>query len=200
MFGGMASASGEASDVALLERTRAGDPAALRGILERHWAPVVRYAATLLGDGDEAEDAAQECFVRLWEHRESWALEGSLRGLLFRIVRNLAFDERRRSRARVRAAQAAPALPSPRTPEQHAEIGELRVLLERAIGALPERRREVFVLVRCHGLPHREVAELLGLSPQTVANHLSLALADLRDALAAAGDVPPVGGTPPPRA
>jgi RNA polymerase sigma-70 factor (ECF subfamily) len=175
---------GDASDLELLERTRAGDPAALGAILDRYWAPVARYAATLLEDDDEAEDAAQECFVRLWEHRESWTPEGSLRGLLFQIVRNLAFDERRRARARARAAYTAPETSPPRTPEQDAETAELRVLLARAIRALPERRREVFVLVRCHGLSHREVARLLGLSPQTVANHLSLALSDLREALA----------------
>jgi len=176
--------NGDASDLELLEGTRAGDPAALRAILDRFWSPVVRYAAMLLEDDDAAQDAAQECFVRLWEHRESWVLEGSLRALLFRIVRNLAFDERRRARARARAARAAPEGPPPRTPEQDAESAALRVLLERAMRALPERRREVFVLVRCHGLSHREVAKLLGLSPQTVANHLSLALSDLRDALA----------------
>jgi len=180
------------SDLEVLERTRAGDPAALQIILDRYWASVARYAMTLLGDSDEAEDAAQECFVRLWERRESWALEGSLRGLLFRIVRNLAFDKRRRNRARERATRAAPAHPPPHTPEQHTETTELRLILERAIGALPQRRREVFVLVRCDGLSHREVAQLLGLSPQTVANHLSLALSDLREALAstAQGEAP----------
>jgi len=185
----------DAPDLELLERTRAGDPAAFEAILGRYWGPVARYATALLIDGDEAEDAAQECFIRLWERRESWVSEGSLRGLLFQIVRNLAFDARRQDRARARAALAARETPPPRTPEQHTESGELRTLIETAIRALPERRREVFVLVRCDGLPHREVARLLGISPQTVANHLSLALSDLRDALASARDIPPIGRT-----
>jgi len=178
--------AGGATDLELLERTRAGDQAALATILDRYWAPVVRYAASLLDDADAAEDAAQECFVRLWEHREDWKLEGSLRGLLFQIVRNLAFDERRRTQARARAAHAAPEAPPPRTPADQAETAELRALLATAVRALPERRREVFLLVRHQGLSHREVAQLLDLSPQTVANHLSLALADLRVALASA--------------
>jgi RNA polymerase sigma-70 factor (ECF subfamily) len=178
--------TGGATDLELLERTRTGDQAALGTILERYWAPVARYAASLLDDADAAEDAAQECFVRLWEHRESWTLEGSLRGLLFQIARNLAFDERRRTQARARAAHVAPEAPPPRTPADQAEAAELRALLATAVRALPERRREVFLLVRHQGLSHREVAQLLGLSPQTVANHLSLALTDLRVALASA--------------
>jgi len=175
--------SPEVADSDLLRRSAAGDPAALEAVLGRYWAAVVCYAASLLGDSDQAEDAAQECFVRFWERRETWRIEGSLRGLLFQIVRNLALDERRRVAARARAADRADEARPPRTPEQETEAAELRELISRALGALPKRRREVFVLVRVHGLSHREVAELLDIAPQTVANHLGMALAELRDAL-----------------
>jgi RNA polymerase sigma-70 factor (ECF subfamily) len=52
-----------------------------------------------------------------------------------------------------------------------------------AVTRLPERRREVFRLVREEGLSYQEIAEIMGLSTQTVANHMSLAMADLRAAL-----------------
>jgi len=58
-----------------------------------------------------------------------------------------------------------------------------RAAIERAIAQLPARRREIFLLVRVHGLPYREVAELLEISPQTVANQMSAALAQLRQLL-----------------
>ena len=186
----MVDTSREVTDSELLRRSAAGDPGALEVILGRYWAQVVRYAASLLDDVDQAEDAAQECFVRLWERRETWKRDGSLRGLLFQIVRNLALDERRRVRARARAVEQAREARPPRTPAQDAEAAEVRSLLARALRALPERRREVFTLVRIHGMSHREVAELLAIAPQTVANHLSMALAELRDALAAARDRP----------
>jgi RNA polymerase sigma factor (sigma-70 family) len=72
--------------------------------------------------------------------------------------------------------------PAATAADQHDRLvgGELRAIISRAIDALPKRRREVFVLVRYYGLTHREAAKVLDLAPQTVANHLGMALADLR--------------------
>lgn len=169
-------------DDALVRGLRAGDEACLQGLLDAHWAGVVRYAASILADPADAQDAAQEAFVRLWERRESWSIEGSVRGLLYTIARNAALDElRRRDRHAAAAGESAP--PTAPTPVQEAEGEELRRTAAEAVSRLPAQRREVFRLVREHGLTHREVSEVLGLSPQTVANHMSLALADLRRAL-----------------
>lgn len=166
-----------------LDAIRRGDPAALACVLERYWPPVVRYVRRLIEERDAAEDVAQEVFVRLWERREAWDRDGSLRALLFRLARNLAVDEIRRGSARRRAGERAPRATDPPTPYACLEREELARAVARAVDALPERRREVFVLVRYHGLSYRETADALALSPQTVANHLSLALADLRAAL-----------------
>jgi RNA polymerase sigma-70 factor (ECF subfamily) len=172
------------SDLEVIQRVRAGDSAALAVALDRHWAAVVRYAATILGDADRAQDVAQECFIRFWERRETWALEGSVRGLLLRLTRNLALDEVRRAGARERAASRALPRSSPRTPEEETESADLRATIDSAVSALPPRRREVFLLVRAQGLTLREAAHVLGIAPQTAANHLSMALTSLRRALA----------------
>lgn len=171
-------------DFELLPRIRAGDSDALAKALDRYWKPVVRYVATILGGMDAAEDAAQEAFVRLWERRGKLKATGSVRGLLFRMARNAALDELRRRAARARADDRADGMPRGSTPADDVQDAELGAIIDRAIAALPQRRRDVFLLVRHQGLPHREVAEILRLSPQTVANHLSMALADLRTALA----------------
>lgn len=173
-----------ALELELLQRIRRGDEAALATLLDRLWPGVVAYATSILGDADRAQDAAQEAFVRLWERRESWALEGSIRGLLFRLVRNLALDELRRSDAQARAASHVVPSPPPRTPEDEAEAAGLSAAIEAAVRALPPRRRDVFVLIRYQGLPVREAAQVLGIATQTAANHLNMALADLRTTLA----------------
>jgi RNA polymerase sigma-70 factor (ECF subfamily) len=172
------------TDCNLVLRLRNGDAGALSVVMQLHWTQLVNYVAALGVDRDTAEDVGQQAFVRLWERRDVLSIEGSLRGLLYRIARNLCFDVSRQRKARDRAAKRSVDASSSPTPHDRLVGGELRAIIEAAVNALPKRRREVFVLVRYHGLTHREVAETLELAPQTVANHLGMALADLRVSLA----------------
>ena len=171
------------SDLDLLARIRKGDARALGIILERYWIHVVRHAAAILGSTSSAEDIAQETFVRIWERRETWRLQGSVRGLLFMISRNLSLDERRRRVTHARAARTLSGVTPLPTPEEQFMGSELDRAYSQALERLPERRRDVYLMVRHHGLTHAEVAQALNLSPQTVANHMRLALIDLREAL-----------------
>jgi len=173
----------EPADIALLARVLNGDESGLAVLLDRYWHSLVRYSWSILNDRDAAEDVVQNVFIKFWEHRESWGLEGSVLGLLFRMTRNLSVDEQRQYDTRRRAANKTPdryAVPSP-TDSTHTQ--ELASAVDVAVAKLPQRRREVFVLIRQHGLSYREAAEALGLAPQTVANHLNMAVADLREAL-----------------
>ena len=176
-----------------LDRIRSGDERALADLLRESWAPLVRYLGTLSETREAAEDAAQEAFVRLWEHRERWTT-GTARGLLFRIGRNVALDSRRkgavRSRLWVEAANSAARRPP--TPIDELLESEAAKRIRAAVAALPERRGEVFRLVRYHGLSYREVADALDIAELTVANHLTRALAELREHLPdLLGDNPP---------
>jgi RNA polymerase sigma-70 factor (ECF subfamily) len=164
-----------------LERIRSGDPEALGLFLKETWGPLVRYLLGFLDSVAEAEDAAQEAFVRLWEHRDRWA-SGSARAVVFRLGRNVALDARRRSEVRRRwwRRRRHEPTPAPATPEDDLADTELRQRFREALEGLPPRRREVFELVRFRGLSYRDVAEVLEISERTVANHLRLAAGDLR--------------------
>jgi RNA polymerase sigma-70 factor (ECF subfamily) len=170
-------------DRELLQRIQDADESALQELLSRYWESVLRVASQLLDSWDAAEDVAQETFIRLWERREEWGLDGSVRGLLFRIARNAAIDARRKRSADERAAARVPERSASERPDEITEQRELEAAVNDALASLPERRREVFILVRQHGLSYKEVAQALDLSAQTVANHMSLALADIRDQL-----------------
>ena len=183
----MAASRDERSDAVLLERLTANDTSALDTLLARYWSPLMMFIARMTGSPEAAEDAVQETFCRLWERRGSWRVEGSVSGLLFRLARNIAISEHRHLQAEDRAAaiaiEGAPRHHDiPPLPDE-----ALRAALERAIGALPPRRREVFLLRVVHDLSYKEIAQIMGTAPQTVANQLSHALAALREQLASRG-------------
>jgi RNA polymerase sigma-70 factor (ECF subfamily) len=172
-----------ASDSELKDRIREGDGEVLADLLELYWSPLVAYLSGLLTGRDEAEDVAQEAFLRLWAHRSDWSPSGSVRLLLYRIGRNLALNERRRIRIRLRSHRKLSLAEDSRinpTPEDVLEGRELGKALEQALRSLPARRREVFELRQIHGLSVQDTADIMGLSPQTVKNQMGAAAADLR--------------------
>lgn len=172
----------ELADEGLMERIRDGDAAALDALIKRYWDVVVAYARQILGDPAAAADTAQQTFIKVWQRREQWAPTGSVAAYIFRITRNAALNERRARRVRVVCAEnpRANTIATPWTPLQTLEEKDLRAGLEAALRLLPERRKEVFILARFQRLTYDEIAALMGISPQTVANQMSAALADLR--------------------
>lgn len=171
-------------DKQLMQMIRDGNADALQNLMERYWGRLLRYAARMLSSGDEAEDVAQEVFVRVWEHRSRWTPSGSVQGYLYRIARNEVLlrarhqDVRSRSHHEIQRRAGRVTTPFEATVHQ-----ELHAALEEAIQALPKRRREAFLLVRLHGLSLNEAADILGVSRQTVANHVYLAITDLKSLL-----------------
>jgi RNA polymerase sigma-70 factor, ECF subfamily len=171
----------------LVRRLGQGDGDALEALLRLYWEGIVRYTVHIVRSQDQAEDVAQEAFVRLWTSRQRWRELPSIRPVLYRIARNLALNEVRRHGTferwlRRNTADASPADPSP-GPFQDMVSTELDAAMRRAVDALPERRREIFILVRFHQMSHREAGEVLGISAQAVSNQMSRALSDLHAAL-----------------
>lgn len=176
----------------LMDEIRGGSEPALGQLMDLCWPELVRYAASQVGDVDLARDMAQEAFIQVWERRRGWRPRGSARVYLYRIVRHLVIDEKRRRAVRrrwqdrqgrhdaMRGRQAA-------TP---ADVLDARLLADRfraAVASLPDRRREVFELVFQRGLSHAEAAAVMNVSAQTVANQMSTALRIVRRAVAADG-------------
>jgi RNA polymerase sigma-70 factor (ECF subfamily) len=171
------------SDAAAVRGLRSDDQETLRRLMDAHWANLVAFGQRILGGVGDPEDVAQTAFVRLWARRHRLDECGSLKALLYTIVRNASLDELRKRRRQDAAQEAARAPERPRTPYEDVQGAELQRLAAAAVARLPERRREVFRLAREEGLSYQEIAEVMGLSAQTVANHMSLAMADLRTAL-----------------
>ncbi len=173
------------NDRRLLDGVRAGEVGGLQGLIDAYWRPLLGYATRLLDDTDAAEDLVQEAFIRIWERRADLRPNGSGRVLLYTVVRNLGLNRRKSDRTRVRPdiVRRIPRPQPPTTPADLLQAAELGAAVAAAIQALPARRREVLQLARFDDLSRQEIADLLGLSPQTVANHLAMALAALKERL-----------------
>jgi RNA polymerase sigma-70 factor, ECF subfamily len=170
----------QAYERSLLDRIRHSDPTALDELLQSGWDALVGFAYRYTHVIETAEDIAQESFVRLWTGRKQWRADSSPGAILYRIARNLALDERRSRHVRGRTNELDLNLPAPVTPVQLMEETELRARLEAALAALSERDREIFMLSRQEGLTYAEIAEVVSLAPQTVANLLHSVLKHLR--------------------
>jgi RNA polymerase sigma-70 factor, ECF subfamily len=174
-----------ADEAELARQVKAGSERALECLLQRHWVGLVQYACRFVESQDQGEDIAQEAFVMLWARRETWRQSETLRPVIYRIARNLALNQKRR-RAVFRRLEwklrRSEKDPRP-TPHRAMERAALKELVQEALDSLSDRRREVFDLVRTHRMTYREVGEVLGIAPQTVANLMTRAMTDLREAL-----------------
>ncbi len=174
----------------LATRVAAGDALAFRELFDRLHEPLLRFAIRFV-DESAAKDAVQEAFVRVWHRRQTINEELSLRALLYRTVRNLAFnavrDESTRSRLLADEGTEHFSGQSPMNPEQEFVVKEMGDAVRAGIDALPERQREALVLSRFNGLSHQEIAAVMNVSARTVNNHLVRALETLRVYLRQAG-------------
>ena len=156
-----------------MKEARAGDAASFEQLLRAHEVMVLRVAQRLLLDSAEAQDAAQEVFLRLHRSLSRFDDDRPLRPWLYRTTVNICHDFRRKSRRLVSleaAFDAAAPEPSP-----HAQLAarERRALVEQALQRIPERERDAIVLRDLEGLDTSEVAEILGTNESTVRSQIS---------------------------
>lgn len=177
----------------LCRRLRASDRTALEELFRRMREPLLRYVRAIVGDAPVAHDLVQDVFLDLWLRRTTLDPTLPLRPYLYRMARNRALrhlrDERRRDRKRAELLPREPTV-EPLQPDTRLEFHQLEALLARWLHELPERQREVLMLSRWHGLSHREIAQVMGISPRTVNNHMLRALETLRRRLQALALMP----------
>ncbi len=185
------------SDSALVERARRGDIAAYEEIVRRYQKLAFRIAYTIVGSAADAEDAAQEGFVRAYHALHRFHQGAPLRPWLVTIVANAARGRRTAAgRHPTLTLSAAEFLPddSTRSPETAALVSERRKELLAAVDALRDDDRQVIAYRYFFDLSEAETAELLGCARGTVKSRLSRALDRLRQGFGGDGQTAAAGG------
>jgi len=180
----------KSADTDLICRAAGGDSFAFQALVERHRSMVYRVAYQFAGNHHDAEDIAQEVFIKVYRSLDRFRQDAQLTSWMYRIVMNACIDHRRRQRPAVAAAFGEEAeqrmlnTPEDRPgPEERAYAGELGQVLESEIGRLPNGQRVVFVMRHHQGMKLCEIAEALGLAEGTVKRQLHAAVHRLRQAL-----------------
>lgn len=172
----------EMDDRELIACAQQGDRQAFTELVCRHQNGVVGLIHRMCGDPRQAEDAAQEAFVRVWQNLNSYKPQHAFRSWLYRIAANAALDSLRRVRPSVELDSLQLTDSSP-GPEQAAEENQRAAQVRRAISHLSEPLRIVLILREYQELSYQEISEALDIPTGTVMSRLNAARSQLRQEL-----------------
>lgn len=188
-------AAADDPDAAWMSAAGRGEPRACAQLVDRHLGRVHRLATRLLDDASEAEDVAQELFLRLWQAAPNWRRgEARVSTWIHTVTLNLCRDRLRRRRPQLRIDETVEhLLPADEAaqPEHSLQTGQREQQLRAAIQALPERQREALLLFHFEGLDQAECAAALDVSVDALESLLARARRALKQRCSA-----PQGGAP----
>lgn len=170
----------------LLQLASQGDHAAFRVLYDQHRERIYFTALRMLHSRNQAQDALQEAFIKVWVNREKLVELESFEAWLLTIVRNLIYDKLREQSSRELVLDPYLEDAMQTYVDQtfsETEFRELLSLVERAKQRLSPQQKRVFELSRLQGLKHKEIAAEMGLSVETVKKYIMDALKSVQDFL-----------------
>jgi RNA polymerase sigma-70 factor (ECF subfamily) len=185
-------------DIRLMLRVRDDDPSAFPELVEQYQQRLVTIMHHLVGNRDEAEDLAQEVFLRVYRSRKKYRARAKFSTWLFTIANNLALNAQRSKHRKcavpLNVHDSGPLGPRPaeqlvrdreNQPGEQIQRQELAAVVQQALGQLIERQRAAVVLNKFEDMNYAEIAEVMNLSTKAVKSLLSRARENLRLALKA---------------
>jgi RNA polymerase sigma-70 factor (ECF subfamily) len=180
----------------LVERLRAGEPAAFREMVECYQRDIFALAYDLCGNHHDAEDLSQEVFIKAFRGIGSFRADARLGSWLYRITMNAHIDHKRRKPVQLVSIDAhaldpeqpasermAELAAAEARPDQSAGAARFQVDVENALDALSTQERSVFVLRHYHDMKIGEISETLSIAEGTVKSLLFRSMRKLRDRL-----------------
>lgn len=171
---------------------QAGDGDAFRYIVEQNQEFVFRAAFQILASEDDARDATQECFIRVWKNLPAFDVTKKLQTWLYKIVVNICYDELRRAYKKRKQTldERIYNRPSDDDVESDTINAELARKIKNLANDLKPRQRMIFVLRDLQQLDMKEIAGILGISVSAVKSNLCYARKNIREKMQKLGFVP----------
>jgi RNA polymerase sigma-70 factor, ECF subfamily len=187
----------QATDPDLIALARKGSEKAYRELLGRYQRPVFSLVYRMVRDREQAEDIAQETFVKVFNHLGSYNPKYKFSSWIFKIASNLAIDHLRKKEPETisldgsRNAVTEEQMEATRitvasrdeNPEEFLEAKELGAEIEQAIGELRAEYRTAILLRHVEGRPYEEIAEIMDVPLGTVKTYIHRARSELRASL-----------------
>ena len=139
--------------------------------------PLGMYALRIVGSAEDAEDLVEDAFMRVWQDIDRGVDIGNFKAFMYRTVRNRCISFLRQS---VSVADMAEV---PEVDAEAVDTSERDAAIWKAIDALPEKCREIFLMSKRDGMSNEEIASALDISIKTVKNQMTKAFSRLREAL-----------------
>lgn len=171
-------------DQQLITLVASGDSAALGILIDRHQQRVLSLSYRLLGRRDQAEDAAQEVFIKIYHAAGKYRPEAQFTTWLYRIVVNQCLDMKRKTARAPQALGQDTIDQVGHVPTDKLEARERSQQVQQAVADLPEAQQTALILHRFDGQPIRQIAQVMGRSESAVESLLVRAYAKLRVTLA----------------
>lgn len=173
----------------LIASLRNGKEQAFAHVFRMYYNPLLNYAGRILKDAESANDVVQEIFCRLFERRKELREGFQLRSYLYKSVYNSCLDviKHRKVETNYINQELLDFYFSKVVETPEAELAlldeDLKGVIQHAIGKLPDRCREIFVLSKVEGLSNKQIAEQLSISIKTVEAQMTIAFMRLRKEL-----------------
>lgn len=166
------------NDEDLMQEIKADNMFAFDVLYKKYSKRVYKFAYSILKSAEESKNIVQDVFLNLWENRHNVEKNSSIRSYIFALTYNSAISIMRKKASELRFIEYLKTLLQPdQEPVNVAlEYNELTNKVDEIINALPERQKEIYFMHRVYGLKYKEIAEKLGISLNTIENHMSRAL------------------------
>lgn len=162
------------------EDFKAGNRSACKTVFDAYSPGIFELAYRILKSRELAEEVVQDTFIKLWLSRETIDTSKNLWSLTYVIAKRLCFNKLRSAKYDLLLQQELIHRMTLATEDNKTQVNEMEKLLKDSVELLPARQREVWQLSREEGLSHKEIADQLGISPNTVKNSLVQSLKYLR--------------------